>query len=67
MHLQAYVALAERCWQQEPGQRPTFSEVAAQLRQMLCHVDQLQQEANRVQGRGAAVWTAQEGMRQHDC
>lgn len=57
------MALAEQCWHQDPSLRPTFTEVVAQLRQLLYCVDQLQLEVHRSHARAIAVRAvAQEGM-----
>jgi outer membrane murein-binding lipoprotein Lpp len=58
--LQAYTALAEQCWQQDPNQRLTFTQVVAQLQQLLSHADQLQHETGKVQVQPAKVQAAQD-------
>lgn len=49
--LDAYVALIRKCWAQNPLDRPTFSEVIAQLRDLLSLA--LQKNAAAKQGAGS--------------
>jgi hypothetical protein len=40
--LQAYAAIAEQCWQEEPAARPTFAQLVEQLQQLQQQEDALQ-------------------------
>jgi hypothetical protein len=40
--LQAYAAIAEQCWQEEPAARPTFAQLVDQLQQLQQQEDALQ-------------------------
>lgn len=46
--LQAYAALAERCWTEDPAARPTFAQIIMQLQVLLDREDQLQDEVETV-------------------
>jgi hypothetical protein len=42
--LQAYAAIAEQCWAEEPSSRPTFAQLVQQLQQLQQQEDALQDE-----------------------